>query len=337
MSVRVLIVDDSRIVRGVLRKVLEHFPDIVVVGEAGDGKRAELLVAELRPDVITMDLLMPLMGGIETIEAIMRNCPTPIVVVADLEGEDRSVALEATARGAIEVFPKPPLGFNDATARALAATLRLSASVPVLRPAAADLQKRTVSHRGPIAMIGMVASTGGPRVLQSILRALPPPLPCAIAIVQHTTAGSTEALADWLRQSSGHPVAVAYAGEVIGPGQVVVAPSGAHLIITPGRTVSLDRASRGESYWPSGTLLLKSLAASFRTQAVGVVLSGMGSDGAEGLAAIEAAGGNILVEDPTTAVVGGMPSAALARTTNALIESADELGGALLRLLTWSG
>jgi len=335
VPVRVLIADDSRIVRGVLRRVLQHFPDFLVVGEAGDGKRAEQLAKELRPDVITMDLLMPMMGGIDTIEAIMRDCPTPIVVVADLEGADRGVALEATARGALEVFPKPRHGFDDATARALAETLRMSASMVVRRPGPASLRKtaRVALRRGPVAIVGIVASTGGPRVLQAILRALPRGLPCPIAIVQHTMAGSTEPLADWLRKSSGHAVTVACAGEQLSPGQVVVAPDGTHLTITTTQTVVLDHGPRIDSHRPSGTVLLKSLATHFRAQAVGVLLSGMGADGAEGLAAIEAAGGSILVEDPATAVVGGMPAAALARTTTAFVESADELGRALLRLL----
>lgn len=335
MAVRVLIADDSRIVRGVLRSVLERFPDFTVVGEAGDGKRAEQLAKELHPDVITMDLLMPLMGGIETIEAIMRDCPTPIVVIADLEGAARSVALEATTRGALEVFPKPPSGFDEASARALADTLRMSASMQLRRraPTSARRGSRSSLRRGPISMVGIVASTGGPRVLQAILRALPRALPCPIAIVQHTTAGSTEPLADWLRKSSGHAVAVAAPGEQLSPGRVIVAPDGAHLTITMKQLVVLDRGPRIDAHRPSGTLLLKSLAANFRTTALGVVLSGMGSDGAEGAAAIEAAGGTVLVEDPATAVVGGMPASALARTKSAIVESTDELGAALSRLL----
>lgn len=335
MPVRVLIADDSRIVRGVLRSVLGHFPDFLVVGEAGDGKRAEQLARELHPDVITMDLLMPLMGGLESIAAIMRDRPTPIVVVADLEGPSASAALEATAHGALDVFPKPRHGFDEATARALADTLRMSASMVVCRPAVASTHKgsRAATRRGPVALIGIVASTGGPRGLQTILQALTRPLPCAIAIVQHTTAGSTEPLAQWLRKTTGHAVSVASAGELLSPGQVVVAPDSAHLVLTPGPITLLDRGPRVDGHRPSGTIMLKSIATNFRSQAVGLVLSGMGSDGAEGLAAIEAAGGVVLIEDPATAVVGGMPAAALARTKNALVDSTNDLGGALLRLL----
>lgn len=339
MTVRVLIADDSRIVRGVLKTVLSRFPGFEVIGEAGDGKRAEQLVAELKPDVITMDLLMPLKGGIETIESIMRNHPTPIVVIADLEGTDRGIALEATARGALEVFPKPPQGFDEATARALADTLRMSASMKVRAPSITSARRaaRAAAHIGPISIIGMVASTGGPRVLQSILRTLPRPLSCPVAIVQHTIPGSTEALVEWLRKSTGHFVSVAREGEQLGPGRVVVAPSGVHLTINLKQQVVLERGPRVDVHRPSGTLLLKSLAANFGARALGVVLSGMGADGADGLGAIEAAGGTVVVEDPNTAVVGGMPASAIARTKGAIVETTEGLGSLLVRLLEKAG
>jgi two-component system chemotaxis response regulator CheB len=343
MAIRVLIVDDSRIVRGVLRRVLEHFSDIQVVGEAGDGKRAEQLVAELRPDVLTIDLLMPFMGGIETIERIMRDHPTPIVVVADLDGSDRALAREALARGACEVYPKPRLGFDAKAACALVEALRRSAAAPSPdKDNHNDKDKRRArpatpawppARRGAVATVGIVASTGGPCVLRDILRSLPRGLPCSIAIVQHTTVGATEPLADWLGSQSGHPVRVARAGERLGPGHIVVAPDHAHLLVTADQTVVLDHGPRTDSHRPSGTLLLKSMAQYFRSRSVGVVLSGVGSDGADGVAEIEAAGGSVLIEDPATAVVSGMPAAALSRTQAALVEPAAELGGALLRLL----
>jgi two-component system chemotaxis response regulator CheB len=339
MPIRVLIVDDSRIIRGVLTTALRRFPDIEVIGEAGDGQRAAQLVKELGPDVVTLDVLMPLMGGIEAIEAIMRERPTPIVVVADLERADSSVAMDAIARGAIDIFPKPQKGFDATAAQTLAAILRMSASVPLSRAPAVTAARqamrqaeRSISRRA-VRMVGMVASTGGPRALQAILRALPRPLPCPVAIVQHTAAGSTEALADWLRHSSGHEVSVAYAGQRLRPGQVVVAPEDVHLQIDIGYAVTLPAGPRVDGHRPSGTLLLKSLAANFSAQAVGVVLSGMGSDGAEGIAAVEAAGGLALIEDPASSVISGMPNAARARTRSALVLPTDALADALRRLL----
>jgi two-component system chemotaxis response regulator CheB len=337
MPIRVLIVDDSRIVRGVLTAALRRFPDIEVIGEAGDGQRAAQLVKELRPDVVTLDVLMPLMGGIEAIEAIMREQPTRIVVVADLERADSGVALDAIGRGAIDIFPKPRNGFDATAARELAQILRVSASVPLRNSKHAALQAahqtaRSISRR-TVRIVGMVASTGGPRQLQAILRSLPRPLPCPIAIVQHTAAGSTEALADWLRRSTGHEVSVAVGGQRLRLTQVVVAPEDSHLLIDISYTVMLSKEPRVDGHRPSGTFLLKSLAASFSAQAAGVVLSGMGSDGAEGLAAIEAAGGLALIEDPASAVVNGMPNAARGRTRSALVAPADGLADTLRRLL----
>ncbi|MFO0579245.1 MAG: chemotaxis protein CheB [Polyangia bacterium] len=333
--IRVLIVDDSRIVRGVLATALARFPDFEVVGEAGDGKRAEQLVRELRPDVITLDVLMPLMGGIEAIEAIMRARPTPIVVVADLERADSEVALEAVARGAIEVFPKPSGGFDSAAAQRLADVLRSSASVTLARPAAASPRHllRPTLRRTSVRIVGLVASTGGPRVLQALLRALPQALPCPIAIVQHTAPGSTQPLASWLTSSSGRTVTVAKDGQTLAPGQVVLAPEDRHLCVKIGPTVTLDGGPRFEGHRPSGTVLLKSLAAQFGTHCVGLVLSGMGSDGAEGAAAIEEAGGIVMIEDPAAAVLSGMPTAALARVRAPFVGSADALAEGLRRLL----
>jgi two-component system chemotaxis response regulator CheB len=334
MPIRVLIIDDSRLVRGLLRATLERLPDFQVVGEASDGLRGEVLARELRPDVITMDVLMPMMGGIEAIEIIMRDQPTPVVVVADLSANDAGMAMEAMARGAVAVFPKPRQGMDEAAARALAETLRLSAGVLLAKKTARSPRRgapRLLSGRA-IDVLGIVASTGGPRGLRAILQVLPQPFSCPIAIVQHTTAGSTEALASWLSASCPHRVTVAQDGGWLTPGQVVLAPEDVHLTVDTGLRVRLLHSSPGDSYRPSGNVLLRSLAKSFRASAAGVVLSGMGSDGAAGLRAIEDVGGLVLVEDPASAVVGGMPAAALHATRSALVDTPDMLASALRSL-----
>lgn len=333
MPIRVLIIDDSRLVRGLLRATLERLPDFQVVGEASDGLRGEVLARELRPDVITMDVLMPMMGGIEAIEIIMRDQPTPVVVVADLSANDAGMAMEAMARGAVAVFPKPRQGMDEAAARALADTLRWSAGVLLAKTARSPRrgEPRLLSPRS-IHILGIVASTGGPRGLRAILQALPQPFSCPIAIVQHTTAGSTEALASWLSASSPHRVTVAQDGGCLTAGQVVLAPEDVHLTVDTGPRVRLLHSLPGDSYRPSGNVLLRSLAKSFRASAAGVVLSGMGSDGAVGLRAIEDVGGLVLVEDPASAVVGGMPAAALHATRSALVDTPDMLASALRSL-----
>ncbi|HNN95776.1 MAG TPA: chemotaxis protein CheB [Pseudomonadota bacterium] len=333
MPIRVLIIDDSRLVRGLLQATLSRFSDLEIVGEAGDGQRGEQLARTLRPDVITMDVLMPMMGGIEAIEIIMREQPTPIVVVADLASSDGSAAMEAMARGAVAVFPKPRQGMDETAARALADVLRKSAALR-FTPSRTLPMRRTPRRlpRRDLHIVGIVSSTGGPRGLRAMLQALSPPLPFPIAIVQHTTPGSTAALAAWLSTSTPHRVSVAQAGQRLLPGDVVVAPEDRHLTIDAEAQVRLLRGSPGDGYCPSGGVLLGSLAKTFGAAAAGVVLSGMGSDGASGLAAVEAAGGLALIEDPGTAVVSGMPSAALAATRAALVDTPDRLAMALRRL-----
>jgi len=333
MPIRVLIIDDSRLVRGLLHATLSRFPDFEIVGEAGDGKSGEALARTLHPDVITMDVLMPMMGGLEAIELIMRSRPTPIVVVADLVASDASAAMEAMARGAVAVFPKPRQGLDEAAARAVAEVLRSSSAVQLVpdRPAQQRRTARTLAPRS-VQLLGIVASTGGPRGVRALLQALPAPFVCPIAIVQHTTPGSTAALAAWLSASTPQRVTVAHEGQQLQPGDVVLAPEGRHLTIERGARVQLRPGTRDDRHRPSGNELLTSLAKSFRAAAVGVVLSGMGSDGAAGLQAIEQAGGLALIEDPAAAVVSGMPSAALAATRAALIDTPDRLAVALRRL-----
>lgn len=334
MPIRVLIIDDSRLVRGMLRATLERFADFQVVGEASDGLRGQQLAKDLSPDVITMDVLMPMMGGIEAIDVIMRTHPTPVVVFADLAQSDATVAMEAMARGAVEVFPKPRQGMDAETARALADTLRRSAALQLRPPQKTTPRRaqRALVNRS-IRCLGIVASTGGPRGLRTILHALPQSFPCPIAIVQHTTAGSTEPLAAWLSAASPHRVTVAQESQWLTAGSVVVAPEDVHLTVDVGSRVRLLRDAGNRGHRPSGSVLLSSIAKTFRSYGAGIVLSGMGTDGAAGLREIEEAGGLALIEDPATAVVGGMPGAALAATRAAIVDSPDVLAATLRRLL----
>ncbi len=334
MPIRVLIIDDSRLVRGLLRATLDRFPEFQVIGEASDGKRGAQLAKELRPDVITMDVLMPMMGGIEAIEIILRDQPTPIVVVADLAANDANMALEAMARGAVDIFPKPHHGMNEAAALALCDTLRRSAALRFAKPSPRS-GRSAVQRLSPrsLQMLGIVSSTGGPRGLRTILHALPAPFPCPIAIVQHTAAGSTGPLAAWLSASTAHRVSVASEGQWLTAGQVVVAPEDLHLIIDVGARVRLVSGPLQAGHRPSGDRLLSSLARTFRQQAAGIVLSGMGSDGAIGLRDVEEAGGLVFIEDPATAVVGGMPTSALSMTRTPVVDTPDALASTLRRLV----
>ncbi len=331
--IRVLIVDDSALIRAALRAVVSAQSDMEVVGEAADGMSAVALAAQLRPDVITMDLIMPMMDGAEAIVRIVQDSPAGILVVAGETGLVHGPALREAARGALEVFRKPPEGLDERSARDLLAAVRRLAKA--WRSLAGSKSAR---HQPPVravevAAIGVVGSTGAPRVLRELLCGLPSDFPVPVVVAQHTQRGLVPALADWLASCCSLTVRLARGGDVLASGLVVLAPDDLHTEVAVGGRVELRGGDPVDGFRPSGTVLLRSLAASFGRRALGVVLSGMGSDGADGLGAIYAAGGTAVVEDPSTAVVAGMPDRALARATGAYVVRADRLARLLIELV----
>jgi two-component system, chemotaxis family, protein-glutamate methylesterase/glutaminase len=336
MSVRVVIVDDSPLVRGLLREALTEQPDLQVVGEAGDGLAALRLIKQARPDVVTMDVLMPIMGGPEAIRRVMQECPTPIVVFAAARA-DQNLAWQALESGAAEVFAKPTAGLDAVTVANLAAALRRAASARVARKREPDPLPPAPVHRptlirGATAVVGIVGSTGAPRVLQSILSTLPASFPWPIAIVQHTLRGFADSLVKWLSGYTALKVELARHGTELRRGLVVVAPDDAHLEIHAKGRVHLNPGPSIDGHRPSATVLLKSLAAAYGMRAAGMVLTGMGRDGAEGAANIDAARGLVIVEEPSTAMLPSMPGETLGRVPNAMREEAERLGRLLLDL-----
>lgn len=333
--IRVLVVDDSSLIRSILSDALNGHPDITVIAEAGDGLKALALTRSLRPDVVTMDVMMPMMDGMEAIEAIMREVPTPVVVVAASDSAD-FLAMRALASGATHVFPKPTGGFGQASAKQLASTVRRAAAVDVTgwHPTPATRLPSGV-NRGPRRrgqlLIGVVGSTGGPRQLEEILATLPPDFAHIMLIVQHTAAGFSQALASWLDDICPVPVALAVEGARLKPGTVVVAPDNVHLRVRSDRTIELQPTGRVDGHRPSGSVLLESLA-QFGENTVGVVLTGMGQDGARGLEQLVLGGGTSIVEDPATATVAGMPRAALARVPHAFVAVSGGVGRAIMKL-----
>lgn len=328
MTVRVLIVDDSDFFREVLRDVLSGYPDLEVVGEAADGAVAIEQAARLRPDVITMDVLLPLVGGIEAIRAIMAQRPTPIVGLSRLVGRGERLGLDALAAGAVEVVEKPTTGLDSATARRLVDLLR-SAARGRFAVVTAEAP-RPASHGWPRfrtrpGILGLVASTGGPQVLRRLLGALPAGFPIPIAIVQHTVSGFTVPLASWLDDSSELTVAPAVAGQRLAAGQVAIAPDGQHLELDGDGVVRLRVGALESGHRPSGTVLLRSLARGYGARALGAVLSGMGRDGSDGLAEIDRAGGVAVVQHPDDAVIDTMPRHALAMVARASVATAEQL------------
>lgn len=312
-KLRVLLVEDSPTVRRHIREVLLSQPDIEIVGETGEGRHAVALCQELRPDVISMDMMLDGMDGQGATEAIMAHCPTPILIVSSSTNRGEMLrTYEALAAGAVEVLEKPdgsqPEGEWE---RRYLTMLRLVARIRVIthvrarlgrpEPAAARLPSRR-------AVLALGASTGGPGALMQILQALPAPAPLPILIVMHINAVFSRGFAEWLDAQSRHPVRYAQGGEPLRElaGQVVLAPSDLHLVLSRGH-LQLNSAPPRHSCRPSVDVLFESLAAELGPGVAAALLTGMGRDGAQGLLAIRRAGGATLAQDEASSMVYGMP------------------------------
>lgn len=320
--IRVLIVEDSPTVRALLRAALQSDADVEVVGTAAEGTAAYRECLRLRPDVVTMDIWMAPVGGLQAISSIMAAVPTPILVVSGAVGDRASaLALDALRAGALELMPKPTGGSisTDAGfARDLVGTVKRLAGIKVItrRPfspvprAQPTPPTRSAPTERQVHAIGLAASTGGPPALEVVLSAMNPPLAVPILVVQHIGRGFTESLRAWLAQNCGHPVRVPVEGEVLRPGYVYVAPEDLHLEIDRPGVVRLKQGPPVSSVRPSATKLFSSMARTYGRWAAAAILTGMGNDGAEGLAAIASAGGYTIAQDAETSAVYGMPKAA---------------------------
>jgi two-component system chemotaxis response regulator CheB len=347
-KVSVLVVDDSPICRQLIIDALGRDPELEVVGTAETGQEAVDKTALLKPSVITMDVDMPVMDGLTATERIMGEQPTPILV---LTADPRNQAPELTHRalevGALALQVKPAL---DAGPEAwnLAREVKLLSSVKVIRHLRAGKKGATLPTKpapiistpadvqafssSPVGLIAVASSTGGPQVVHKLLSELPGDFPAPIAIVQHINAAFAESLAGWLAASSKLKIKVAKDGDALVPGGVLIAPPAHHLVIPQRGRVALRGGEPKDGHIPSGTLLLESAAKTYGRRTVGVVLTGMGNDGAEGMAAIKAAGGKTIVQSQESCVVFGMPGASIAKGAADHIVHGDDLSQTFIKL-----
>lgn len=338
--IRVLIVDDSAVVREVLSRELEADPEIEVVGVAMDPYVARDKIVALAPDVVTLDLEMPRMDGITFLRKLMRYRPTPVIVVSSLAAEGSETALDALAAGAVDVVAKPgPAHALGEVAGELVARVKVAASARVPK---AEWSARAAERPRPTALkvtstkiVAVGASTGGTQALGRVIPALPVNA-AAMLVVQHMPAGFTRSFAERLDAESAVDVAEATDGAVVAPGKVLIAPGDRHMLLRRSGAVYRVEIKDGppvSRHRPSVDVLFRSVAQAAGSNAVGVLLTGMGDDGAAGLAELCAAGAMTIAQDEATSVVWGMPGEAVARGAAREVLALDDVAPRLVSLM----
>lgn len=319
-KIRVLVVDDSAFVRKAIARMLNGAPDVEVVGMAADGEEGLELARALHPDVITLDIQMPRLGGLETLRRLLPDSASAVLLLSSLTQEGADVTLRGLELGALDFVDKSTvqgpmnlLGLQQE----LLLKVRALAQAPRPRPhpelpPPAPVEPAAGVARAEVVAIG--ASTGGPAALQAIVPALPASFPAAVIVVQHIPRGFSRSLAERLASRSALPVREAEDGERLQPGTVLIAPAGLHLKLHRrggAVKVSLDEEPRAALHRPSVDVLMTAVARVYGARSLGVVLTGMGSDGTQGLRAIHQAGGRTLAESEESAVIYGMPKSAV--------------------------
>lgn len=342
--IRVVVVDDSPLARKVLRELLSEDPDILVVGEAHDGTLAVSVVEQLRPDIVTMDLRMPGTDGLAAAAEIMRRAPTPVLLVTSSDFHQRQHDIFDSFRfGVVDVLAKPALtpdGAHSPAARSLVDKVKLLSRIRVTASGREPMARQAVAPGTNVLAalkrraVGIGASTGGPRALPEVLSRLPVDFPAPVLVAQHMSEPFVAAFAEWLASESALPVSVAREGDIPRAGQVLVAPGGHNLVIDRSGAARLDTTLAPLSIRPSVDMLFESLANAYGAGAVGVVLTGIGRDGTEGLRRIKRAGGASLVQDAASCVVNGMPGSAVAEGVVDAVVELKELGAMLQRLVS---
>lgn len=343
--IRVLVVDDSAFMRRVLHGIIATDPQLEVCGEARDGQDAVTQAEVLKPDVISMDINMPHMDGLQATEVIMSGNPRPILIVSSESKEGAEVTLKALELGAIDFVAKPSGGVDldmHSVKEELCRKLKMASKVRVVRTASRlRLQQEIATSaprtepgvgggrfvkpqadqkpangngqppRGKFPIIVMASSTGGPATLMRFMPSFPADFPGAVIVVQHMPGNFTSQFSRQLGDVCPMRVKEADAGEIIVPGQIYVCPGAQHLRVSPTGRISLDDGPRVSGYRPCADLALESAADFAGPMAIGVILTGMGNDGAKGVQSIRNVGGHVIAQDESTAIIFGMPQEAI--------------------------
>jgi two-component system chemotaxis response regulator CheB len=351
-KIRVLVADDSAFMCKVLKEIINSDAQLEVAGTARDGREAVALAESLRPDVITMDINMPHLDGLQATELIMSQHPRPVVIVSSESREGAASTLRALELGAIDFVPKPTNGIDldmrnirEELTRKLkmaakvrvvrtATMSKLTAHAPVpLSSASPHNPDRVIQHNGangtkfPIVVIA--ASTGGPAAVMRVVAGLPKDLQAAVLLVLHMPAAFTSQFTIQLAEVSRLPVKEAESHEAPQPGVIYLCPGANHLRISSTGKIALDGGPRIEGYRPCADVALESAAAFARPLTVAVVLTGMGNDASKGVQAVKAAGGHVIVQDEATSVIFGMPAEAIKTGSVDEILPLDQISAAI--------
>ncbi|HMF15146.1 MAG TPA: chemotaxis-specific protein-glutamate methyltransferase CheB [Gemmataceae bacterium] len=344
--IRVVVVDDSPFVCRLMTSFLQSDQDVQVIATALDGQRAMEQVRRLKPDAVTLDLEMPGMNGLEVLDRIMHEMPTPVLIVSGVSRQGAAKTMVALEKGAVDFLLKYTPGVDtdsELLRREIVGKVRLASQIKVIRSLAAaekprfspDARPSAETGVPPFLSVGIVvigASTGGPQAVQTLLSHLPADFAGAVIVVQHMPAQFTPVLAAQLRRHVLLPVRHAADGDLLEPGLVFVAPGDRHLLVRGNGKLQVIEGPKVRGHRPCIDVTMQAVAEAFGPLARGIVMTGMGTDGTLGLEAIRRRGGRTYVQDPQSCMVSSMPSAARARGVVDQVAVPDELA----RLLEWT-
>lgn len=354
-QIKVLVVDDSALMRRIITRLLEMQADIKVIATASDGREAIKKVSALRPDVVTMDVEMPGFNGVETVSRLMRECPVPVIMLSAHTTEGARITVEALAAGAVDFVPKPQkTGGVEQMAAALSRKIRVAMRASLKKYSPLPVDRRSVAKTpvtfpkippgqrispGQTKLVVIGSSTGGPAALQALLPALPANLTCGMVVVQHFPEGFSGPMAEHLNRKCKLEVKHAEHGDRVTPGQVLVAPAGYDLIFrnyANRLSVALNKGNKPVppgGFRPSVDAVMNSAADIIGSKTLGVLLTGMGRDGARGMLSIRRRGGHTIAQDESTSVIYGMPKAAVDLGAAEKIIPLPNIAGEIMRLV----
>lgn len=344
-DIRVLVVDDSAFIRKVLTETLNSAPGIIVIDSVVNGKEAVNAAMRLKPDVITMDLAMPVMDGIQAVKEIMAYCPTRIMILTSVESINSKnyIPFDAINSGALEVLAKKDFN-NPLYCAELIEKIKFLSRIKVIRHPYEKLKRDSESVQNKIEsfsinsmssnrIVAMASSTGGPEILLKVLEALPGKFPCPIVIVQHIIGDFLKDMVLWMNSQCKIKIKVAENYEQLQNGIVYFAPPDLQMRITSDEKVKLSKESEVNGFQPSGDVLLKSVAQVYGNRAIGVILTGMGADGAMGIKAISDNKGMTIAQNEQSCVVFGMPKVAIDLGGVDKILHADDIAKGIIEAL----